>query len=1175
MYLNFFYKIFFILSFFCCVSIEAQNPIIFEQITDKSGRSLGFVTGIKQDSYGFLWVSTRSGLYRYDGYTQKLYKANKNDTNSLAFNDITGMFHDNTGTLWLRHFDHFSAFKNEKNYSKTTALTNIYFNNMNIGIVQDKQGTIWAGPFVDGIARYELKTNKLTFIGASMDSSINHNKFNIEFQKNDLLSSVKFLAISPKNELIVFSGSTILNFNLNSNRFENLNIDISKWTKNQDFVVNEILFESDSVLWAATDAGLLRMNLNKKSGRIFNSTSSISQNITTDVFLSLYIDDNSMLWAGSDNGIFQFHTKTLKSSSIQVNNQNRLYDNKIIDIFADESNNIWVATSKGLNKLTKSRFTFFDLGIESFMDYPFVSRRKNKVIWYHGKENNLNQFIREKMQIRSFVMPQNIFFYNAYSKDYFYLFNDIIESKRNDMYFVIDKGVYFLPKVYPHKPVFSKIFYTSDFKIGNTEVRNQLYKIIMIDDIYAMVVGTGVLYKLNTITQQVENTLQIPIVEETTYEEGFKYIKYILQDKSGNVWLKTSVGLYLIDIKSFTAKFVMSFDEDIRQTSVVDGNLCEDVNRNIWLAVMPYLYKINAGSLHIDSFYIKDANNIGNSNIKESGKGRLWIYTDNGLFKYSPNDVDTFKRYTFREGLAHNNINGVMEDKRGNLWITTQKGLSRLDMQDDYIFSYFTTNDLVSHNFLGIFNKNIEESGEVLFLTSKGFLSYFPDSINKNIPQVHLTRFAVKGEDIALDSLIYVKKYVELNYEQNFITIEFASLDYTEPGANQYMYMLQGLDDNWIKVDATNRRAIYTGLQPGEYTFLLKASNNDRVWNDSGVKLHIVILPPFYKTWWFQTILFLLTIAGIWFYIKWRERKLTQEKAILERKVQERTAEIELQKKKIEEQRDEVTQQRDQISKQKQEITESIHYASRIQKAILPRVKFMQEHLPEHFVLYRPKDIVSGDYYWMTQQENKIIFVAADCTGHGVPGALMSMLGISYLNQITALNPSANSGELLNMLRNNIVNSLNQERIEGEETKDGMDISLLVINTGTNLVEFAGAYNPLYITRLVEGKVELLQVKADRMPIGIYFGEPKLFATNSFEYQIGDIFYMFSDGYHDQFGGDDGESKFMTKRFKDLLVSIFDLPMHKQKLILEEKIELWKGKNDQTDDILVTGIRFA
>jgi serine phosphatase RsbU (regulator of sigma subunit) len=227
----------------------------------------------------------------------------------------------------------------------------------------------------------------------------------------------------------------------------------------------------------------------------------------------------------------------------------------------------------------------------------------------------------------------------------------------------------------------------------------------------------------------------------------------------------------------------------------------------------------------------------------------------------------------------------------------------------------------------------------------------------------------------------------------------------------------------------------------------------------------------------------------------------------------------------------------------------------------------MQKNLPEHFVLFKPRDIVSGDFFWASKREDKIIITAADCTGHGVPGAFMSMLGISFLNKIVNERGVTDPGEILNQLRKNIIQALKQDEQSEDNSKDGMDISMTVIDLTKRKFYFSGAYNPLFIIKNKEAKT----IEADRMPVAIY-EHLTPFSVQEFDMGDADMIYMFSDGYPDQFGGNKGK-KFMKTRFRNLLSEISDKDMKTQHDILDKTIEEWRGAEAQIDDIVVVGVK--
>jgi serine phosphatase RsbU (regulator of sigma subunit) len=288
-------------------------------------------------------------------------------------------------------------------------------------------------------------------------------------------------------------------------------------------------------------------------------------------------------------------------------------------------------------------------------------------------------------------------------------------------------------------------------------------------------------------------------------------------------------------------------------------------------------------------------------------------------------------------------------------------------------------------------------------------------------------------------------------------------------------------------------------------------------------------------------------------------RKKNQKLAESKRQIEKINADLELTNA-------EVLKQKDIIEQKNQSITDSIQYASRIQTAVLPPISFLTDWGIENFILYKPKDIVSGDFYWGVKKAGRIIVAAGDCTGHGVPGAFMSMLGHAFLDEIINTREIENAATVLNILRDEIINTLKQKGTAGE-ARDGMDISLIILDPEAGKLDYAGANNPLFIIK--DGK--LLKYQADRMPIGIHFISFTPFTNRKIVIKKGDYIYLFSDGFADQFGGPKGK-KFMYKPFQDLLLRNHGKPMELQKEILDNTFEKWKGDREQVDDVMVIGM---
>lgn len=309
-------------------------------------------------------------------------------------------------------------------------------------------------------------------------------------------------------------------------------------------------------------------------------------------------------------------------------------------------------------------------------------------------------------------------------------------------------------------------------------------------------------------------------------------------------------------------------------------------------------------------------------------------------------------------------------------------------------------------------------------------------------------------------------------------------------------------------------------------------------------------------------LLALLLVSFLGYYI-YRGYRIKKEANI---KLEEKNRTISLQKDEIEKQRDLAAAQRDQIAYQKKHITDSIMYAKRIQTALIPSLELFSDKL-EHFVLYKPLAIVSGDFYWVSTQGNLQIIISADCTGHGVPGAFMSMLGVTMLNEIVNGKHIVMPDQIIDHLRQGIIKSLKQVA-EEDSVKDGMDISVCVVDFDKNILWYSGANNPLYLVR----GGELVHYRADKMPVAIHY-KMDPFTLHRIELQKGDTFYIFSDGYSDQFGGP-RQKKFMSMQLKETLVGLTGKPMLEQGERLNEIFENWKGESPQVDDVILIGVRY-
>ncbi len=659
-------------------------------------------------------------------------------------------------------------------------------------------------------------------------------------------------------------------------------------------------------------------------------------------------------------------------------------------------------------------------------------------------------------------------------------------------------------------------------------------------------------------------------------------INIIKPDNNGHVWIATSGDeVFRYDLDEGNYRYDLDLNSSLRSLRI--SSMVSDKNNNLWLGTDRALIFWDEGkkesrtytqingltgnnitSLFCDSrgylwigteerngltkhlpgsgvfTAVSFGADVNPTTINETADGTLWVGTIDGLYGLRNDTVR--KKLTESDGLLMNSINLLQPDADGNLFIGTNLGLNRYDINTGRI-SLFTERS----GFTGIetrLNASFADNrGDLWFGTSNGAIRLSPSRLPPVMtePATHIWRTLVNYETFPMHDGI------RLTHTQNRIIFDFLSICLVNPEAVRYQFMLVGADEGWVTTDQT--RAMYSSLSPGRYVFRVRASNNYGYWNEEPVELSFSISGPIYQTPWFILLCITALVAVIYMYVSLRERNLRREKEHLEQKVEERTAEVVTKSIELEE--------------RSRDTTASIRYAERIQAAMLPPENFFNDT----FVLFMPKDIVSGDFYWMHDSGFKQYIAAVDCTGHGVPGAFMSIIGHNSLNKIVRESGISRPSEILDHLNIEVVHSLLQR--SEKAVRDGMDISIVSYDILEHDVEYAGAYQPLYHVR--DGKVTIY--RGDRFPIGMIDGQAKKSFTNrKVDVMKGDMLYIFTDGFGDQFGGDD-DKKFKTINIRSILAEIYMLPVDEQKRILEKAIRDWMGDVAQIDDILFIGTR--
>jgi serine phosphatase RsbU (regulator of sigma subunit) len=392
----------------------------------------------------------------------------------------------------------------------------------------------------------------------------------------------------------------------------------------------------------------------------------------------------------------------------------------------------------------------------------------------------------------------------------------------------------------------------------------------------------------------------------------------------------------------------------------------------------------------------------------------------------------------------------------------------------------------------------------------------------------------------------------KIDYDLNAFNFVFTNPFFNNEDKIVYQYKLEGFDEEWSSWNADNFKS-YTNLFEGKYTFMVRAQNVFGQVSEIGM-YSFRITPPWYRTIYAYISYVLLFVFSVYGFIRIYTRRLREANIRLENIVKERTAEV--------------VKQRDEIQEKNGLITESIEYAKTIQEAIITSDEYFQNIFQDLFILFKPKDIVSGDFYWgYKTKSNKVFWVAADCTGHGVPGAFMTMIGMSLLNEIIIEKEIEETNEILDLLRDSVIKTLNKnvDLNSDDKMRNGMDIAICCWDLNTNTLSYSGANNPMYVLR--DG--ELLEYKADKQPIGIY-KKMTPYTKHTLELQKGDKIYTFSDGYADQMNEE--ENRFKIANLKKAILEVGAQPTASQKEFFDTTYENWRGNYEQMDDVVLIGV---
>ncbi len=1079
-----------------------QNSQNFSSYGKMQGLKHSIVNCMLQDKFGNLWLGTAGGgITKYDGQIFTHYT----EAEGLSNNTVLSMFEDKNGNLWFGTYGGGVSKYDGKYFSHFDK--NSGLSDMVASIAEDANGNLWFSNSDGGASKYEknLSDSNAVFTKYSGKQGFTDKRVRTIFK--DQIGNLWFG--TEEDGLIKYNGKTFYHYTIKQGLPNNSIITLSQ--------------DRNGNIWFGTDdAGVCKFD-----GKYF-TTYTKKEGLSSNYISSIMEDKNGNVWfATFGGGLNKYDGK----SFTHFTDNEGLYSNIVFSILEDRTGNLWIGPySGGLSKYNGKSFIHYTNkeGLASNAVFSILED-KNSVLWFGSQGGGISRYDGESFA--NYTTNQGLPHNTIWS---------IIKDQSGNLWFGTNGG--------------GVCKYSSPAR------------------------GKAILATY-------------------TIKEGLtsNIIRSILEDKNGNLWFGTEgEGVCKYDGRTFT-----NYTTKEGLSNNIIFSMLEDNDGNIWLGT--YGGGINKFDGKTFTHYTEKegfSNNFILSSLKDAN-GNLWFGTSGGgVYKY---DGKYFTHFTEKEGLLNNFVLSILEDKKGNLWFGTRFGLSKL--ANNYMALLARTYANGGNEQLVLFKNYSYQDGflgvgcnaKAIYQDGKGTIwigandrltAFHPEGDESDTipPNVQLTNIELFNENIAWTdfenkkdtSLILsngvkvaditfnkignwynLPENLSLSHNNNYLTFHYIGITQKQSKKIKYQYKLEGFDENWST--QTNRtEAPYGNLPHGSYIFKVKAMNSEGYWSRE-YNYPFTIRPPWSQTWWARTSFVLAILILLYSLYRWRTASLREGKRKLEKTVIERTAEVIHQK-------DEAEKQRNLVEEKQKEILDSITYAKRIQEAILPSDNIVKQHLPDSFILYKPKDIVAGDFYWVenVEESDNVIFAAADCTGHGVPGAMVSVICNNALNRVLKEFKLHEPDKILNKTRELVIEQFEKS---DDDVKDGMDISLCILNRKTMQLQWAGANNPLWIIR----DKKLMETRPDKQPIGKY-EEKKPFTNHIIQLQKNDCIYIFTDGFADQFGGEEGK-KFKKAVMRELLINLQDKTMEEQKRTIDTVFENWKGEFEQIDDVCIMGVK--
>jgi ligand-binding sensor domain-containing protein/serine phosphatase RsbU (regulator of sigma subunit) len=1124
----------------------------------EQGMSQASVNTLLQDRTGLMWIGTHDGLNRFDGYTFTAYRADPFSPASLTHSNITALAEAADGNLWVGTLRGLNRLDPRTGQVYPLPLDGVRV----LALYVDPQGWVWAGT-TRGLYQIDPTTCAVSSVWT-------------EPTDGGAPAAVPTAVYALAHD---GAGGLWLGLERGVTRFD---MATRQATPPADHILSRLPAErvwfirpvEGGVLWLGQNAGVTRFNpltgqveplaiTDAQSGQPVSGWLRTARNCTTDA--------QGRVWIGTeDQGVVSLEPTTGRAWRFvhQPADPSGLSHNAIRALCRDQAGGLWFGTPAGLDRYDPQAPVFtpyrHEVGNPDSLGYDAVStcfEDHQGRLWVGTDGGGLDCLDGSTF---THFTTQSAPAYRLEGNRIWW----ITEDHRGNLWFAGGAGGLGRRdprtgnlRFYRPRPGFPRSF------------SSEVVYALLVDREGTLWIGTeqSGLARYEPATDDFTHFRHDPNRPGTLPSNT---VSRLAEDGQGQLWVGTPHGVARLDRRTGAARVFVP-DPD-RPGSLGNGNvvrLFRDSAGGIWVGTHFGIYHFEPGTQTFRAFRSGAGQGfVGRiiNDVVESPPGVLWVGTEDGLNRIE-SATGRVTAMTMRDGLPASRIVELYADTTGKLWLGLNIGLCQFDPVTHRFRLFDVRDGLVDNQARQSFFQR--RNGEVLFVSTKGFTAFRPEAVRANPvpPPVVVTGFRKFDRLQPFDG----ESVLSLDYDENHFAFEFAALNYTVPERNQYAYRLEGFDRDWIYC-GTRRYASYTNLDPGEYVFRVRGSNDSGLWNEDGKRVRVRIRPAPWRTWWAYLGYGLLLAGGVWFGLRVRLARVRAQARLREAQFRAQAAESQASAAAalatVRERDAEIFRLRNiELAEANQLVTDSLLYAQRIQSAILPDPGLLRSAFEETFVLYCPKDIVSGDFYWFHRTDDAWFLAVGDCTGHGVPGALMAMVGTTLLNQMVVERGLVSPAAILAELDGAVRRLLRQDQDANQTgAADGMDIILCRFDRTHGGLTLAGARRPLYV---VTAEGVLTEYRGSRRAIGGRPGRHGLsFEETHLVVERPVNVYLTTDGLADQ--PDAGHRKFGTARLRTWLQQVAALPLALQGEQLTAVLTAHMGAEPQRDDITLVGVRY-